>query len=122
MTFIAIVPARLGSTRLPNKPLADIAGKPMVVRTAEQAARSGASRVIVATDDVSVQQAVTAHGTEVMMTRGDHPTGTDRLAEVVERLGLDDDAVVVNVQGDEPLIDPALIDSQKAKTSIGNVA
>jgi 3-deoxy-manno-octulosonate cytidylyltransferase (CMP-KDO synthetase) len=111
VSFIAIVPARRASTRLPDKPLADLCGKPMVVRTAEQAALSGASRVVVATDDALIADTVRAHGIEVMLTRADHPTGTDRLAEVVLALGLDDDAVVVNVQGDEPLIDPALIDA-----------
>ncbi|WP_250477039.1 3-deoxy-manno-octulosonate cytidylyltransferase [Caballeronia sp. INML1] len=107
--FIAVIPARLASTRLPNKPLADIGGKPMVVRVAERARESGASQVLVATDSDRVVEAVRDHGIEVMMTRSDHPTGTDRLAEVATRLGWDDDAIVVNVQGDEPLIDPQLV-------------
>lgn len=111
MTFIAVIPARAASTRLPDKPLLDIAGKPMVVRTAEQAAQSQAERVIVATDDPRIQQAVQGNGFQALLTRADHPTGTDRLAEVAEYLQLDDDVVVVNVQGDEPLIDPALINA-----------
>ncbi|MBR7746525.1 3-deoxy-manno-octulosonate cytidylyltransferase [Undibacterium baiyunense] len=109
MSFIAIVPARLASTRLPNKPLADIAGKPMVVRTAERALLSGATQVVVATDHADIAAACREHGVEVQMTRADHPSGTDRIAEVAAALGLAADAVVVNVQGDEPLIDPALI-------------
>ena len=107
--FIAIIPARLASTRLPNKPLADIGGKPMVVRVAERALQSGASKVIVAVDDQSIFDACTNHGLEVMLTRQDHPTGTDRLSEVVSQLNLPDDQIVVNVQGDEPLIPPQLI-------------
>ncbi len=108
-SFIAIVPARRGSTRLPDKPLADIAGKPMVVHVAERAQESGAERVIVATDDEGVAAAVRAHGQEAMLTSAAHASGTDRIAEVVSRLALADDTIVVNVQGDEPLIDPALI-------------
>ncbi|MFC4276853.1 3-deoxy-manno-octulosonate cytidylyltransferase [Achromobacter aloeverae] len=111
MSFVAIIPARAASTRLPDKPLADIAGKPMVVRTAERAAASGAARVLVATDDERVARAVREHGIEALMTRADHPTGTDRLSEAVHALGLADDAVVVNVQGDEPLIEPTLVDA-----------
>ncbi len=107
--FTVLVPARYASTRLPGKPLADIAGKPMVVRVAERAQGSGAARVVVATDDARVHAAVAAHGIEVLMTRADHPTGTDRLAEAAAALGLPDDAIVVNVQGDEPLLDPALM-------------
>ncbi|CAN5154319.1 3-deoxy-manno-octulosonate cytidylyltransferase [soil metagenome] len=107
--FLAIVPARLNSTRLPEKPLADIAGMPMVVHVARRAAESGASRVIVATDAERVAAACRAHDIDVMLTRADHATGTDRLSEVVTRLGLADDAIVVNVQGDEPLIPPALV-------------
>lgn len=110
MTFIAVIPARAKSTRLPDKPLKDIGGKPMVVRTAERAAQSGASRVIVATDDHRVMTVAQIHGIETVMTRGDHATGTDRLAEVASLLALAPDDIVVNVQGDEPLIDPALID------------
>ncbi|MBC3808612.1 3-deoxy-manno-octulosonate cytidylyltransferase [Undibacterium seohonense] len=109
MSFIAIVPARLASTRLPNKPLADIGGKPMVVRTAERAMLSGAAQVVVATDHADIFSACREHGVEVQMTRSDHPSGTDRIAEVAAAMGLSANAVVVNVQGDEPLIDPALI-------------
>jgi 3-deoxy-manno-octulosonate cytidylyltransferase (CMP-KDO synthetase) len=109
MSFIAIIPARLASSRLPNKPLADIAGKPMVVRTAERALASGASAIMVATDHVDIVAACEAHGVPVCMTRSDHPSGTDRIAEVAASMQLPADAVVVNVQGDEPLIAPALI-------------
>lgn len=107
--FTVLIPARYASTRLPGKPLADLAGKPMVVRVAERARGSGADRVVVATDDTRVHDAVLAHGHEALMTRADHPTGTDRLAEAALALGLPDDAIVVNVQGDEPLLDPALM-------------
>ena len=110
MNYIAVIPARAASARLPDKPLLDIAGKPMVVRTAMQARRSQASRVIVATDDARIQAAVQAHGFEALLTRADHRSGTDRLAEVAVQLGLDAETIVVNVQGDEPLIDPAHID------------
>lgn len=114
MSFTVLVPARLASTRLPNKPLADIAGLPMVVRVAQRARQSGALRVVVAGDDASIIDACKAHGVEALLTRQDHPSGTDRLAEACEQLGLDGDAIVVNVQGDEPLIDPALIDAVAA--------
>ena len=109
MTFTILIPARYASTRLPGKPLADIAGKPMVVRVAERALGSGATRVVVATDDERVRAAVAAHGLTACMTRADHPTGTDRLAEAAVALGLADDEIIVNVQGDEPLLDPALM-------------
>jgi 3-deoxy-manno-octulosonate cytidylyltransferase (CMP-KDO synthetase) len=109
MSFVVIIPARLASTRLPNKPLADLGGKPMVVRVAERAQQSGAARIIVATDHADIAAACAAHGVEVCMTRADHPSGTDRIAEVAQTLGLAPDAVVVNLQGDEPLIDPALL-------------
>jgi 3-deoxy-manno-octulosonate cytidylyltransferase (CMP-KDO synthetase) len=109
MRFVVIIPARLASTRLPNKPLADLGGKPMVVRVAERARASGAQRVIVATDHPDIAAACAAHGVEACMTRADHPSGTDRIAEVARTLGLAPDAVVVNLQGDEPLIDPALL-------------
>ena len=109
MAFTVLIPARFASTRLPGKPLADIAGKPMVVRVAERAQGSGAARVVVATDDARVEAAVAAHGIAVCMTRADHPTGTDRLAEAAALLALPDDAIVVNGQGDEPLLDPALM-------------
>ena len=113
--FLVVIPARLASTRLPNKPLADIAGKPMVVRVAERALMSGASRVVIAVDDQSIFDACKAHGLDVMLTSKDHPTGTDRLSEVVRKLNLQDDEIVVNVQGDEPLIPPDLI-TDVAKT------
>ena len=118
MSFIVIIPARLASTRLPNKPLADLAGKPMVVRVAERAALSGATRIIVATDDDRIQAACVAHGIDVAMTRSDHPSGTDRIAEVAFALNLAADTVVVNVQGDEPLIDPALIAATAALIAV----
>jgi 3-deoxy-manno-octulosonate cytidylyltransferase (CMP-KDO synthetase) len=107
--FTVLIPARYASTRLPGKPLLDIAGKPMVVRVAERALASGAARVIVATDDERIRAAVADHGIDVLMTRSTHPTGTDRLAEAAAQLGLDDEAIVVNVQGDEPLLEPGLI-------------
>ncbi|PHV07441.1 3-deoxy-manno-octulosonate cytidylyltransferase [Janthinobacterium sp. BJB412] len=109
MSFVVIIPARLASTRLPNKPLADLGGKPMVVRVAERARAAGAARIIVATDHADIRAACELHGVEVCMTRADHPSGTDRIAEVAHALGLAADAVVVNLQGDEPLIDPALL-------------
>lgn len=109
MTFHVIIPARYASTRFPGKPLADIAGKPMVVRVCERAAASGAAGVHVATDDERIARAVRAHGYEALMTRGDHASGTDRLAEAAEMLRLGQSDVVVNVQGDEPLIPPALV-------------
>jgi 3-deoxy-manno-octulosonate cytidylyltransferase (CMP-KDO synthetase) len=111
MSFTVIIPARLASTRLPNKPLADLGGKPMIVRVAERAALSGARRIVVATDHPDIQSACQQHQVDVRMTRADHPSGTDRIAEVAEVLGLPDDDVIVNVQGDEPLIDPVLIDA-----------
>ena len=114
MTFTVIIPARYASTRFPGKPLADIAGKPMVVRVAEQAARSGAREVLIATDHAEIARVTEAHGFEAVMTRANHATGTDRLAEVaaIRRYGARH--VVVNVQGDEPLIPPALIRSVAA--------
>jgi 3-deoxy-manno-octulosonate cytidylyltransferase (CMP-KDO synthetase) len=120
--FIAIVPARRASTRLPDKPLADLAGKPMVVRVADRARASGATRVIVAHDDAAIDAAVTPYGHETMVTATTHVSGTDRIAEVVARLladgSLAPDDIVVNVQGDEPLIDPALI-AEAAATLAG---
>lgn len=107
--FKAVVPARYASTRLPAKPLLDLGGKPMVARVAERAVLSGADEVWVATDHPDVVKAAEASGLSVLFTRADHPTGTDRLAEVVELRGWSDDTIVVNVQGDEPLIDPALV-------------
>ncbi len=108
-TFTAIVPARMGSTRFPGKALAPIAGLPMVVHCARRARESGAERVVVATDHADIMQAVEGEGFEALLTDKDHDTGTDRLAEAVGRLQLPPEAVVVNVQGDEPLIEPALI-------------
>jgi 3-deoxy-manno-octulosonate cytidylyltransferase (CMP-KDO synthetase) len=114
MAFTVLIPARLASTRLPNKPLADIAGKPMVVRVAERARRSAAQDVVVAADSQAIVDACVAHGVRAVMTAPDHPSGTDRLAEASRALALPDDHVVVNVQGDEPLIDPTLIDAVAA--------
>ncbi|MDR5891698.1 3-deoxy-manno-octulosonate cytidylyltransferase [Halomonas mongoliensis] len=108
--FIAVIPARFASSRLPGKPLAEIAGRPMVAHVWQRACESRAARVVVATDDARIEAAMVAEGAEVVMTRADHPSGTDRLAEVAERLGLAADAVLVNVQGDEPLIPATLID------------
>ena len=107
--FIVVIPARRASTRLPGKPLADIAGKPMVVHVAARAVASGAKSVVVATDDREIESVVAAHGYQAMLTRADHSSGTDRIAEVAMRLNLADDSIVVNVQGDEPLIPPGLI-------------
>lgn len=111
MSFRVVVPARYASSRLPGKPLADIGGKPMVVHVVEAALRSGARDVCVATDDLRVRDAVAARGHPVCMTRADHASGTDRIAEVVDAFGWGEDEIVVNVQGDEPLIEPALIDA-----------
>ncbi len=109
MNFSVLIPARLASTRLPDKPLADIAGLPMVVHVAQRAAASGAQRVVVACDDPRIAQACEAHGVQAVLTRQDHLSGSDRLAEACTLLGLDGDDLVVNVQGDEPLVEPALI-------------
>lgn len=111
MSFTVLVPARLASTRLPDKPLADLHGLPMVVRVAQRALQSSAAQVVVATDHASVVDACARHGVRALLTRTDHASGSDRLAEACEQLGLDGDARVLNVQGDEPLIDPALIDA-----------
>lgn len=107
--FYVVIPARYASTRLPGKPLLDIAGKPMVVWVAERAQLSGAEQVVVATDDVRIAEVVKSFGHTVSMTRADHASGTDRIAEVAQQQGWHDDAIVVNVQGDEPLIEGALI-------------
>ena len=107
--FKVVIPARYASTRLPAKPLLDLGGKPMVARVAERALLSGAEEVWVATDHPEVTEASTRHSLSVLLTRTDHPTGTDRLAEVVEQRDWDDETIIVNVQGDEPLIDPQLI-------------
>jgi len=112
--FTVIVPARLASTRLPHKPLADIHGLPMVVRVAQRAALSNASQVVVAADSIEIVQACQSHGVHAILTQVDHPSGSDRLAEASALLGLSPNDVVVNVQGDEPLINPELI-NQVAK-------
>ena len=122
MSFTVIIPARYASTRFPGKPLADLAGKPMVVHVCQRAAESGAAAVHVATDDERIAQAVRKHGFQVVMTRADHPSGTDRLAEAATRLGLADDDVVVNVQGDEPLIPPSLIRQVAERASRADMA
>ena len=112
--FVVLIPARMSSSRLPRKALADIHGKPMVVRAAEQAAKSRAGRVVVATDHEEIFAACQAHNIEVVMTGEYHESGTTRLAEAAPLLGLSADTVVVNVQGDEPLIDPKLVDQTAA--------
>ena len=109
MKFHVIIPARYASTRFPGKPLAELAGKPMVVHVCERAAKSGAASVHVATDDPRIADAVRTHGHRAIMTRTDHPSGTDRLAEAARKLKLRSREIVVNVQGDEPLIAPKLI-------------
>jgi 3-deoxy-manno-octulosonate cytidylyltransferase (CMP-KDO synthetase) len=126
--FTVLIPARMASTRLPNKPLADLEGLPMVVRVAQRALLSRAQRAVVAADDVQIVQACQAHGIEAVLTRNDHPSGSDRLAETCELLGLDGDDIVVNVQGDEPLLDPQMIESvaqlltERADCSMSTVA
>ncbi|MFO7541636.1 MAG: 3-deoxy-manno-octulosonate cytidylyltransferase [Thiobacillus sp.] len=109
MHFRVVIPARYASSRLPGKPLADIGGRPMVLHVLERALQAGAESVVVATDDARVQQVVEDAGYQAMMTSPDHQSGTERLVEVAEALGWPDDTLVVNVQGDEPLIDPGLI-------------
>lgn len=115
MNFTVLIPARLASTRLPNKPLAEIGGVPMVVRVAQRvsssATRSSPVRVVVACDSPSIIAACESHGVEAVLTRTDHASGSDRLAEACDLLALPDDGIVVNVQGDEPLIDPELVDA-----------
>jgi len=111
MAFTVLIPARMSSTRLPNKPLADIGGLPMIVRVAQRALLSQASRVVVACDSAQIVAACAAHGISAVLTRADHPSGSDRLSEACTLLGLADDEIVVNVQGDEPLIDPRLINA-----------
>ena len=110
MSFTVVIPARFGSSRLPGKPLLDIAGKPMIQRVWEQARSSSAGRVVIATDDERIGEAARAFGAEVCMTSSEHPSGTDRLQEVAAQLDLSPGHIVVNVQGDEPLIPPAVID------------
>lgn len=109
IAFTALIPARLASTRLPGKPLADLCGLPMVVRVARRAVLSGARRVVVCADDAGVARACEEHGIEALLTRPDHPTGTDRLSEACSRLGIGADEIVVNVQGDEPLLPPGVV-------------
>ncbi|MGZ8265001.1 MAG: 3-deoxy-manno-octulosonate cytidylyltransferase [Burkholderiales bacterium] len=109
MKFTVIIPARYGSSRFPGKPLAELAGRPMVVHVAERARKSGASEVIVATDHAGIESVVRSAGYDVVMTRSDHASGTDRLGEVITRRRFDGHRIVVNVQGDEPLVAPALI-------------
>lgn len=130
MGYTVLIPARLASTRLPNKPLVDLCGAPMVVRVAQRV-RSGTSpstRIVVAADHPSIIQACHSHGFEAILTREDHASGSDRLAEACNVLALDDNEIVVNVQGDEPLIDPALIQSvaqllvQQPLASMGTAA
>jgi 3-deoxy-manno-octulosonate cytidylyltransferase (CMP-KDO synthetase) len=119
MEYTIVIPARYASTRFPGKPLADILGKPMIQQVYERAIKSQASQVVIATDDTRIEEAALSFGAQVCMTSSDHLSGTDRLQEVVEQLGLPDDHIVVNVQGDEPLIPPAVID-QVAKNLAQN--
>lgn len=109
MSFHIIIPARAASSRLPDKPLADIAGLPMIVRVIRQAEKAGALGVWVATDDARIFDTVQRHGGQALMTRNDHPSGTDRLAQACDLLALDDEQIIVNVQGDEPQIEPELV-------------
>jgi 3-deoxy-manno-octulosonate cytidylyltransferase (CMP-KDO synthetase) len=125
MQFIVVIPARYASSRLPGKPLRDIEGKTMILRVWQQACKSSAARVVIATDDQRIEEAATAFGAEVCMTRDDHISGTDRLQEVAQTLGLADDQIIVNVQGDEPLIPPEVIDqvaTNLARSSTAGVA
>lgn len=119
MSFSVIIPARSASTRLPGKPLLDIAGLPMVIRTAQQALKSSAKEVIIATDSSDIQNVALKYGVKSVLTRPDHLTGTDRLSEAVAKLSFNDEQIVVNVQGDEPFIEPELIDAV-AKLLQGN--
>ncbi|MGF1696094.1 3-deoxy-manno-octulosonate cytidylyltransferase [Vibrio lamellibrachiae] len=121
MSFTVVIPARFQSTRLPGKPLADIAGKPMIQWVYEQAIQAGAEQVIIATDDKRVAQAVTSFGGQVCMTSADHESGTERLAEVAKVMNIPDDHIIVNVQGDEPLVPPSII-KQVAENLAGSVA
>jgi len=114
MQFIVVIPARYGSTRLPGKPLRDIAGQPMIQRVWQQAWKSAAARVVIATDDSRIEAAALKFGAEVCMTRADHVSGTDRLQEVAQLLELEDSQILVNVQGDEPLIPPSVINQVAA--------
>ncbi len=118
MTFKVVIPARYASSRLPGKPLLDIAGKAMVIRVAEQANKSGATEVVIATDFEKIMQVANDNDVKAVMTRVDHASGTDRIAEVAQQLNWDDDDIVVNVQGDEPLIEPQLI--QEVALTLGH--
>ncbi|OOF47306.1 3-deoxy-manno-octulosonate cytidylyltransferase [Rodentibacter trehalosifermentans] len=109
MSFSVIIPARFASSRLPGKPLAEIAGKPMIQHVFEKAQQSGATRVIIATDNEKVAKVAQDFGAEVCMTSEQHNSGTERLAEVVEKLAISDDEIIVNIQGDEPLIPPVIV-------------
>jgi 3-deoxy-manno-octulosonate cytidylyltransferase (CMP-KDO synthetase) len=122
MAFVVIIPARYASSRLPGKPLKDIAGLPMIQRVWQQACKSSASRVVIATDDSRIKSVAEAFGAEVCMTREDHASGTDRLQEVASLLNLSEDQVVVNVQGDEPLIPPVVIDQVASNLSMNKAA
>lgn len=114
MSFVVIIPARYASTRLPAKPLADIAGKPMIQHVYERARQSGAARIAIATDDQRIYDVVAGFGAEVVMTAVTHESGSDRLNEAASKLGLAPDTIIVNVQGDEPLIPPRVIDQVAA--------
>lgn len=120
--FKVVIPARFASTRLPGKPLLDIAGKPMVVRVVERAILSGAEEVIVATDDLRIVEVVANHGFKAVMTQASHQSGTDRIAEIAKKMTWADDVIVVNVQGDEPLIDPTTIQQVAQKLAGDQVA
>lgn len=122
MGFKVVIPARYGSSRLPGKPLLEIAGRPMVVHVVERARQSGAEEVLIATDDDRIAAAVSGTGVEVVMTAAHHPSGTDRLQEVVLKKGWPDDTIVVNVQGDEPLIPPAVINQVARNLEAATVA
>ncbi|UCH47709.1 MAG: 3-deoxy-manno-octulosonate cytidylyltransferase [Betaproteobacteria bacterium] len=114
-SFVVVIPARYASTRFPGKPLAELDGKPMVAHVVDRARESGADEVIVATDDKRIASAVSASGCAVAMTRADHSTGTDRIAEVVKQRGWNDGTIVVNAQGDEPLMPPEMISAVASK-------
>jgi 3-deoxy-manno-octulosonate cytidylyltransferase (CMP-KDO synthetase) len=122
MDFTVIIPARYSSTRFPGKPLADIEGKPMIQHVYERSLQSDAKKVVIATDDVRIEKVAKEFGADVCMTSKDHPTGTDRLQEVVAQLGLNDDEIVVNVQGDEPLVPPNVINQVAANLALQKVA
>jgi len=122
MAFKVVIPARFGSSRLPGKPLLDIAGKPMIAHVYERACQSGAAEVVVATEDARIEAAMASYGARVVMTSPAHPSGTDRLQEVARQLGWHDDDIVVNVQGDEPLIPPEVIDQVAANLEAAGAA